>query len=149
MAEFRGVESTARAMRALSPAARESIAKALDKGAAEIEGRAKAIAPTDDGELRNAIETRSGEGAEAGGALSAFQAALGAAGLGALVRRIGVFPDLNGGKAFYARWVEFGTAVHSPRPFLRPAYVSLRRRVQGRIKRAISAGLREVARRGG
>ena len=149
MAEFRGVESTARAMRALSPAAKESIAEALNKGAAEIEARAKSIVPTDDGDLRDAIEVRSGEGAEAGGALSAFQAALGAAGMGAMVRRIGVFPDLNSGKGFYARWVEFGTAVHSPQPFLRPAYISLRRRVQGRISRAINAGLREVARRGG
>jgi HK97 gp10 family phage protein len=148
MAEVRGVEATVRALRALGPEAQERITDALDKGAAEVEARAKAIAPVDDGDLREAIEVRDGSaGGAVQGAFTAFRAALGAA-APQLVRRIGIFPDLNGGKAFYARWVEFGTAEQPARPFLRPAYLTLRKRVEGRIKRAINAGIKEVARRG-
>lgn len=149
MAEIRGVESTARALRKLSPTASDEIQKALDKGAGEVKALASSIAPRDDGELQQAIEVRSGDaGGPAQGAFTAFRAALSGV-APQMVRRIGVFPDLNGGKAFYARWVEFGTSTGRPaQPFLMPAYATLRRRIQGRVKRAINRGIKEVARRG-
>lgn len=65
----------------------------------------------------------------------------------------------GGGEAFYARFVEFGTAPHvnkgkfagsrhpgtAAQPFFYPGWRVVRRRVKGRVTRAIKAAAKEAA----
>jgi hypothetical protein len=48
-------------------------------------------------------------------------------------------------KAFYARWVEFGTQKMQARPFFFPAYRALKKRVKSRINREMKKAIREGA----
>lgn len=170
-ARVTGMREGSRRFKAFPAAVVTEIEAALDKGADEIRDRAKAIAPRDTGELRRAIEVRDTlDGFTAGGAVGNFgRMVRGAA--GRLQRFIGVFPDVKGAPGWYAAFVEFGTAPRvegqrytqasgkrrkaaithpgtQPRPFLKPAFFSLRRRVVGRINRAIGSAAKKVARRG-
>ena len=119
----------------------EEIAAAINKGGQELRDRAKQLAPArrHSGELRRSIEVRD----------LAFRRVAATKKYGVSKRVgviVGVFPNENGGKAYYARYVEFGTAPHAigrgihpgatARPFLFPAYWSLRKRIRGRINRA-------------
>jgi len=53
-------------------------------------------------------------------------------------------------KAFYARWVEFGTAAReghpgtAPQPFFFVAYRALRKRLRGRLTRAFTKAKKEI-----
>lgn len=49
----------------------------------------------------------------------------------------------GGGDAFYARFQEFGTVNMPANPFFYPVWRVRRRRVRGRISRAISKAIRE------
>ena len=44
----------------------------------------------------------------------------------------------------YASWVEFGTKRSAANPFFWPSYRALRRRVMGRIMRAIRKAIKEA-----
>jgi HK97 gp10 family phage protein len=80
---------------------------ALEKGAREIESLAKAIVPTDTGELRDAIEVRETlEGVKV--KRMAFGTTGGRKGR-FLVRYVGVFGTGKGSKGYYAPFVEYGT----------------------------------------
>lgn len=67
--------------------------------------------------------------------------------------RVGVFPKYNGKKAWYARLVEFGAPPHRmkrgfhpgarKKPFLFPAFWSLRKRIKSRINRAMLKAAKE------
>jgi HK97 gp10 family phage protein len=48
-------------------------------------------------------------------------------------------------RAFYARWVEFGTVKMVGRPFFFPAYRAVRRRVRGRLTRATRKAAKAIA----
>ncbi len=150
MAQRSGVNGLANAqkqMRRLSPEAVKRIDGALDAGAEEILMRAKMIAPKQSGELREALEVRKGlDGLSA--RASSFATRLAGKTGGALTRSIGVFPESRNDKGWYAVFVEMGTERTDAKPFLRPSFITLRRRVQGRISRAVNKGLKEVARKG-
>lgn len=55
--------------------------------------------------------------------------------------RITIFA--GGGDAFYARFHEFGTVKMAAQPFFFPVWRARRKRVRGRISRAISKSIRE------
>ena len=142
-----GLGKAQAAMKRLTPEMARKIDGALDKGAQEVSDRAAAIAPKDSGELAGAIEVRSGlDGLS--GRQSAFVRRIAGRTGGELVRIIGVFAERRGSPGWYAPFVELGTKKKARRPFLRPAFVTLRRRVQGRVARAVNAAAKEVARRG-
>lgn len=167
-AELQGLAKAQMRFKAFPPEVAAQVGQALDKGAAEIRDRAKAIAPRDTGELAGAIEVRDTlEGFGAGGAVGAF-ARMVSGQAGSLTRFIGVFPAKAGDAGWYAAFVEFGTASRQagqrytqgsgrrvrakdthpgtpPRPFLMPAFFSLRRRMLGRVNRAVNAAARKVA----
>ncbi len=145
---IRGADRTARALRRLTPDMLDDINGALDKGAEEIRSTAASIAPRDSGEMADAIEVRSTlDGFTGTGAVGNF-ARMVKGEAGGLIRHIGVFPNRRGSPGWYAAWVEFGTATTRAQPFMLPAFFSRRKRVQGRIKRAVNRAIKETARRG-
>lgn len=150
---------------AIPDAVRKEIAGALDKGADEIVAMQKRLVPEDSGDLKRSIRKVKGtytpENANVRGMAS------GGKGDPDLTVRIVAGDD----KAWYARFVEFGTAPHTikaknpsgllyfngtrvpqvnhpgsePRPFFYPAYRALRRRVKSRIARATTKAVKSVA----
>ncbi len=146
-----GAEVVERALRNISPLMAREIAAALNKGGEEIRERAKQLAPERTGELKDAIEMRDMEYRET--RLQVFGKSMLSRRFGV---RVGVFPTKNGGRAWYARLVEFGAPRHntgdgehpgtSAQPFLFPSYWSLRRRVMGRVNRAVNKAAREAFR---
>lgn len=138
-----GVETVSRAFRHLERGSVEALTKALNRSGADIANTARAIAPEDGGALKRSI------GHE-------IHAAPSLRGAGVQVTAYAGDSD-----AFYARWVEFGAPAHvvggflagaqhpgvRPRPFFFPAYLSVRKRVRGRIRRAMRALGKEIARR--
>jgi HK97 gp10 family phage protein len=144
-----GLNRTQAALRRMGPETAKQIEVALEAGAQEIADRARSIAPRDTGEMVGAIEVRKTlEGFNGTGAVGNFARMVSGAANG-MTRFIGVFPDSRSSPGWYAAWVEFGTTTRAGKPFLQPSFFSLRKRVQGRIGRAVNKAVREVAARGG
>lgn len=159
----------------MPPEVQRELTHALNLGAREIERKARTAVPEETGELRGAIEVRDSlEGFHATGAIGNFARGGLEIGtnsrVGSVIARfIGVFPARRASPGWYAAFVEFGTAPRTqgrgyttrggrkkkssgnthpgskPRPFMWPAYYSLRRRVRGRISRAVRKGVRAAA----
>lgn len=114
-----GLDRLNRRFRELPNETGRLIEKALDKGGAEVADAARNLAPVDTGDLKESI--------------------------GHLVRPL---PDDRGAAAFvivdafYGRFVEFGSQDRPARPFFFPAYRLLRKRVTGRIRRAVKKAAR-------
>lgn len=115
---------------------RQATRAAMEKGADEIVALMKSRVPVDDGDLRDSIGWTWGEAPK--GSIT-----------------IGKSRPLKDGdelitiyagndKAYYARWVEFGTQKHTPQPYFYPSYRQLKRRTKSRVtremKKAIKAG---------
>lgn len=117
--------------------------KAMEAGANEIVALAKSLCPVlsaydarrQPGALRDSIGWTWGD-APSGSIVLAQSSSL--EGL-----RITIFAGDD--KAFYARWVEFGTQKAAASPFFYPSYRALKRRVKGRITREMRKAVREGA----
>lgn len=120
-------------LRALRPKTTFELAKAAAVSANEVAELAKRLVPIDDGVLRNSIVAKPGEGMAPSARVEA-----------------------GDGDAFYARWVEFGTAPHTmsngtqhpgnkPQPFLFPAYRLLKRKLVRRFGSSIGKAVRAVS----
>lgn len=105
-----------RRMKAIPQAVRQAVAPALDLSANELVGRMRALAPVDRGDLRDSIEAKPGDHE--------------------LQRKVAT-------DDFKARWVEFGTVDQPPSPFFWPAYRLSKKRIAGRLKRAVSKAVRQ------
>jgi HK97 gp10 family phage protein len=153
--KVRGAKSLAAKLRAIPRAAREEIRGVLEKGAAEMSTTAKAFAPKRSGALASSI----------GYTFGAYQPD------NANVRGVGSGggslddPDLTvtihagNARAFYAAFVEFGTAPHTnegkfegshnpgapAQPFFFPAYRLTKKRNKSRITRATTKAAKRVA----
>jgi HK97 gp10 family phage protein len=119
--EPRSVAKLRAKLDALTPAAREGVAEALDKVGGRIERSAKRRAPRLTGALRKSITHEVDNKA--------------------LTLAVGT--DL-----FYSRFVEFGTVDTPAQPFLFPAAKASRRRNAKEIAQSIEPKLKRVARRG-
>lgn len=127
---------------------------AMEKGADELVAMMKRLVPQDTGDLRDSIGWTWGN-APAGSRVIA-QSDANERGL-----RITVYAGSK--KAYYAAWVEFGTAPHNvasgggnkshsgdvnghpgnrAQPFFFPSYRALRKRIQARIKRQTRAAMK-------
>lgn len=102
-------------LKAMPAEVQAPVVKATQKSADEVLSLAQRLVPADQGDLRNSgrVETED-------------------LGLTAAV----VFDK------HYASFVEFGTRFQSPQPFLIPAYRALRKRVRGRMSRAVKKAVR-------
>jgi len=150
-------ERLLRKLAALSPATRSAIKQAIAQGADELVAAQKNLAPVKTGKLRDSIKQTWGDKPSGpSGMLTAGGAVAGD-------------PDLTvwitaGDKdAFYARWVEFGTAPHTNggkfagsenpgatrHPFFYSPYRALKRRIKSRITRATTKAAKAVAAGGG
>lgn len=151
-----GRDRLRRRLAALPKAARQDIRVSLEKGAQEVVSAQRRLAPVGDSDLVNSIGYTVGPVEEqrgAGGLVSA--AAVGDPDLSVAVHA-------GDEKAFYARWVEFGTrpftaggthagAVHPgtvAQPFFYPGYRLLRKRIVGRVTRATRKSARDAAKGG-
>jgi len=127
------------------------IKAAMEASANEIVALAKSLAPTDSGDLRNSIAWTYGDAPKGAIVLGRVKAS----NSGNL--RITVYA--GGPDAYYARFIEFGTAPHinggrfagsghpgsSAQPFFYPAYRAARKRARGRVTRAVNKAAKRVA----
>nr|WP_255699941.1 HK97-gp10 family putative phage morphogenesis protein [Jiella avicenniae] len=103
---------------AIPRAVREAVIPALDKSADQLVAAAKHLAPEDDGDLKNSICREAGEHD--------------------LQRVVKAGDD----KAFYAMFVEHGTAETPAQPFMFPAYRLNKDQIQRRLKREIGKAIK-------
>lgn len=155
--KVQGADALKRKMRAFPNRAREQIARAMEQSADEIVKLARSLAPVDDGDLQNSIGWNWGNAPA--GSMSLGTVRQEGKGAGNLFITIYAGDD----RAFYSRWVEFGTSPHPQggrfagtqhpgtpaRPFFFPAYRAMRKRIRSRMSRAIRNAARSVAASGG
>ena len=120
------------------PALVEMRAKAaMEKGADEIVAMMKRLVPVDDGDLRDSIGWTWGEAPKGSVKIAGS-------------RKRGpndLFLTIYAGneKAYYARWVEFGTVKMARKAFFFPSYRALETRTRRRVLMASRKALKEVA----
>jgi HK97 gp10 family phage protein len=157
--KVQGADALKRKMRVFPQRAREQIARAMEQSAEEIVKLAKSLAPVSPGggALRDSIGWNWGD-APAG---SMVLGTVRTEGKGAGNLAITIYAGDD--RAYYSRWVEFGTAPHAQgglfagtqhpglpaRPFFFPSYRALRKRTRSRVSRAIRNAARSVAASGG
>lgn len=134
-----GLERLNRKAHAMPGVIKAAIRDALGQGAQEVVDLMKSLVPVDQGELRDSIGWTFGRPPKGSIAIGSIpQDARDLLGL-----RVTIFAGND--KAFYARWVEFGTAKNPAQPFFFVAWRALKRRVKSRITRAINRELKRLA----
>lgn len=122
-------------LRAMAPAVRRHVQPALVKGAEEIADMAEALAPEDTGDLKTSIMVTA-----PGGTTPPYSHPGGSRKIDELEAAVTVgSTDVR-----YAHLVEYGTAKAPAQPFFWISVRSTRKRVTGRIKRAISKAIKDT-----
>lgn len=151
--KIQGLDRLNKKLRRLPDAARAEIAKAMEQSAAEVVALAQSLVPVDGGDLRDSIGWTWGDAPNGSMTLGTVRSK--GRGAGNMVVTIYAGDD----KAWYARFVEFGTSPHvnggrfagsnnpgtAAQPFFYPAYRAVRKRVKGRVTRAITKSAKRVA----
>lgn len=154
-AKIEGLDRLNRKLAALPAAARKRIREAMEQGANEIVSMMKSLAPFKSGDLRESIDWT--WGAAPKGAMTI--ASVRSRGPGATGSENLITIYAGNAEAYYVRFVEFGTAQHTAggkfagatipaipaSPFFYVSFRANRRRVKGRISRAINKAAKEVA----
>ncbi|HEV2557960.1 MAG TPA: HK97-gp10 family putative phage morphogenesis protein [Microvirga sp.] len=153
MAKVQNRERLLAKLAAIPPKMREAMSTAMQQGADEITRLQKNLAPQKSGALRNSIRNVKGSYTPD----NANVRGVGGGG-GEGDPELTIHLVAGDATAYYAAFVEFGTAPHAqggkfagtehpgtrPRPFFYPAYRSLKRRYRARLtratKKAIKAG---------
>lgn len=156
-----GLDRLRRKLKAIPEEAKEGIRKAMEEAAQEVVNLARHLVPVDDGDLRESIGWTWGDPPRGSIVIAKSRPRKGADDM-----RLTIFAGND--KAFYARWVEFGTAPHSlasgadrssrrrrgggpqhpgarAQPFFFPAYRAQRKKVKSKVSRAITAAAKKVA----
>lgn len=150
-ASILGLAKLEKKLKRLPDAASASIKKAMEQGADEIVSMMKSLVPEQSGDLKDSIGWTWGKAPNGSTIMAQAKATLG----GGLTITIYAGND----KAFYARWVEFGTAAHLnggmfagskhpgsiASPFFFVSYRANRKKVKSRIRRAVNKAAKEVA----
>lgn len=146
-----GLERLNRKLTKTIPAAAlRRVKEALEASANEAVAAMKRLAPVDNGDLQMSISWTWGDAPK--GTLAIATSKGSADGM-----RITIYA--GGGDAFYARFVEFGTAPHvngglyagskhpgtKAQPFFFPGWRMVRRKVKGRVTRNIRRAIKEAA----
>ena len=137
-AEIKNADRLLRKLTIIPEAMREKIRVAMADEADEIVAMMKRLAPVDDGDLRDSSGWRWGSKAPKGSmSLGTVQApAMGS------TLTLTIYAGNN--KAFYARFVEFGTVKMVKRPFFFPSYRARRKEAKRAIRAAVRAAARQV-----
>lgn len=159
MANIIGLDRLNRKLSALPNIARKRIREAMAAAADEIVAMMKSLVSEDSGDLKNSIDWT--WGAPPKGALTI------ATMRGRGIRNTGsentITVYAGNAKAFYARFIEFGTAAHTAggvfqgatipaipaSPFFFVSFRANRKRAKSRITRAVNKAAKEVAAGGG
>lgn len=150
-ASILGLAKLEKKLKRLPDAATASIKKAMEQSADEIVSMMKSLVPEQSGDLKDSIGWTWGKLPNGSTIMAQAKSTLG----GGLTLTIYAGND----KAFYARWVEFGTAAHinggmfagskhpgsKASPFFFVSYRANRKRVKSRIRRAVNKAAKEVA----
>lgn len=137
-----GADKLKRKLAIMPAAARAEIRKAMEKSAEEITELARSLVPVDSGELRASIGWNWGD-APSGSMV------LGEVRTGSTAGNERILVYAGNDHAYYGRWVEFGTVKMRAQPFFFPAYRAVRKRVRGRVQRAIRNAAKKAAATGG
>jgi len=153
-ATIRGLKRLQRKLNKLPAAVKQRIREAMEQGADEIVAMAKSLAPvgnyTGGGSLRDSIGWTWGRAPKGAMTIGKVQSVGG---------DLTITIYAGNSEAFYARWVEFGTAPHvnkgkfagsqhpgtAAQPFFYVSFRANRRRVKGRVSRAITKAAKQVA----
>ncbi|MBS9720234.1 HK97 gp10 family phage protein [Tianweitania sp. BSSL-BM11] len=123
-----GIKAFQRRLNRLPKAMKDAVQPALDASADEMVSMAQRLAPRDDGALYQSIRKEAGDHelervVRAGGPATTRPSA--------------------GGPFDYAVGQEFGTVKQPAHPFFYPAYRLIKKRVRGRLKRAVSKAVKD------
>jgi len=146
---IQGLDRLKRKLRTFPATVEAEIRAAMEVSANEVVALAKSLVPRDTGALAESIGWTWGDAPKGSMTLGKV------GGTGNLVITIYAGDD----KAFWARWVEFGTSPHTnagmfagsenpgtrAQPFFYPAYRAVRRRVKGRVTRAVNKAAKRIA----
>lgn len=146
MTTVKGMDRLRAQLNALPDAIKAEIRAAMEKSAEEIVAMARGLAPVlkepdqrrQQGALRDSIGWTWGEAPKGAMTLGKVQADTNS-------DRMVITIYAGNSEAFYARWVEFGTAKMQARPFFYPSYRANRRRLRGRANRALKKAAQKVA----
>jgi HK97 gp10 family phage protein len=159
MTKIEGLDRLNRKLARLPIVAQRKIRDAMSDGADEIVAMMKALVPVDSGDLKDSIAWTWGSAPKGALTLATVR--------GRGIRSTGSENTITiyagNSEAWYARFVEFGTAAHTAggmfagatipaipaSPFFFVSYRANRKRVKGRITRAINKAAKEVAAGGG
>jgi HK97 gp10 family phage protein len=141
--KVQGVDQLKRKLRAMPDAARREISRAMEQSAQEIVDLARSLVPVDQGDLRDSIGW-SWHGLPQG---SVELGSVRAQGRGAGNLAIVIYAGNEA--VFWARWQEFGTRNHPASPYFFVSYRAMRKRVRGRVQRAIRNAAKRAAVTGG
>ncbi len=134
MARSRDLARLSARLEAIPKAVREAIQPALGSSGEELADAMRALAPVDEGDLKGSITvTRAGQ----------TTPAYSQPGGQTVVPENAVMVTVGNDAVRYPHLQEYGTRHHAPRPFFWPAFRLKRKRIEGRIKRAISKAVRE------
>lgn len=133
-AKVLGLDKLRRKLAALPQAEKNKIREAIAASAREIANMAESLVPQESGLLAGSIGWTWGDAPKGSMALATARS-------GDIVATV----YAGDSDAFYARWVEFGTAKMKAQPFFFVSYRALRKRAKSRIKRAHISALRKVA----
>lgn len=150
MTSIKNLEKLQKKLNKLPAQVKARIRAAMEAGADEIVNLAKSLVPVDDGKLRDSIGWTYGRAPKGAMTLGKVQSVGG---------DLTITIYAGNSEAFYARWVEFGTAPHvngglyagsqnpgiAAQPFFYVSFRALRRRVKSRITRSINKAAKEVA----
>lgn len=134
----------------LPSVAKQLIRKAMEQGATEVVDMAKSLVPSDSGALRDSIGWTYGRAPKGAMTLGRVES---------LGGDLTITIYAGSSDAFYARWIEFGTSQHTAggkfagatipaiaaSPFFYVSFRANRKRVKGRVTRAINNAAKEVA----
>ncbi|MGH6862007.1 MAG: HK97-gp10 family putative phage morphogenesis protein [Phyllobacterium sp.] len=131
MARNNNLERLIKRMNAIPKQMRKAIKPQLDQSAEEMVRLARSVAPRDDGNLQRSIVYQDGPGelavtVKAGGELTTREVRSGS----------NHYYD-------YALGQEFGTSEMPAQPYFWPAYRLTKKRIKGRISRAVSKAVKD------
>lgn len=129
-----------RKMAAIPQVARAELRKALEVSASEMVSTARSFAPVDSGALRTSIDHTFGEYKAANANVRGVRA-----GGGVGDKDLSVTIHAGDASAYYAAFVEFGTQDSVAQPYFFPAYRLTKKRVRGRMNRALKVAAKKVA----
>ncbi|MDX6806430.1 HK97-gp10 family putative phage morphogenesis protein [Terrihabitans rhizophilus] len=134
MAKSPGLARLEKRLAAIPVEVKRAIEPALQKSGDELVARMKLLAPVDEGHLRDSIVAT-----PAGQATPPYSQPGGAA----LVPELTVRVTVGNDAVRYPHLVEYGTTDAAAQPFFWPAFRLSRKRLDSRIKRAISKAVRD------